>query len=157
MQMNGLAEAWYTQNVMFFGLLLKYLLGGRKLDFLTSNSMMLTQKSLDFLWQKQKVTLDNLANVSTPGFKAKYVTFEEQLHTRLSAMKDRTNRSIRNEILDAKVGVHLTNDESTRMDGNNVNADVESMELARTGLQYEYALRSINDDFTRLRTVIRGQ
>lgn len=127
------------------------------MDFLTSNSMLLTERSLDFLWQKQKVTLDNLANVSTPGYKAKYVTFEEHLRSRLSNMADATNSSIRKEILDEKVRVHYTTDESTRLDGNNVNADVESMELARSGLQYQFALRSINDDITRLRTVIKGQ
>ena len=40
--------------------------------------------------------------------------------------------------------------------GNNVNVDVESMEVAKTGIQYEYMMKAFNDDITRLRTVIKG-
>ena len=31
------------------------------------NSMMLSQKSLDYLWKKESVTLTNIANSETPG------------------------------------------------------------------------------------------
>ena len=40
--------------------------------------------------------------------------------------------------------------------GNNVVADTEQAELARTALQYQYVVQSLNNDITRLSTVIKG-
>ena len=53
------------------------------MDFLTSNSQLLLEKSAQFLWTKQAAILDNIANAETPNYKAKVVTFEESLRTRL--------------------------------------------------------------------------
>ena len=44
---------------------------------LYGNGIMMTERVLDYLWGRQIVTLNNIANVDTPGFKAQYVTFEE--------------------------------------------------------------------------------
>ena len=52
---------------------------------LTSNSMRMMEKSMDFLWAKQSAHLDNIANAETPGYKVKTVTFEEAFETRLRA------------------------------------------------------------------------
>lgn len=154
--MNFLSKKRYENTYLFYKIIIERINGGILVDYLSSNSVLLSQKSLDFLWQKQKVILGNIANTSTPGYKAKYVTFEEELRGRISSMKNRKESDIRKEILEAKTNIHTTEQESTRLDGNNVNADVENLELARTGLQYEFVLKSINDDFTRLRSAIRG-
>lgn len=53
------------------------------MDFLSNNSLLLLQRSMGFLWTKQAAILDNIANAETPGYKAKVVTFEEQLRARL--------------------------------------------------------------------------
>ena len=53
------------------------------MDFLTSNSQLLLEKSMGFLWTKQAAILDNIANAETPNYKAKVVTFEESLRSRL--------------------------------------------------------------------------
>ena len=55
------------------------------MDALTSNSLLMMERSMDFLWTKQTAILDNLANVETPNYKTKYVTFEETLRSRLQA------------------------------------------------------------------------
>lgn len=39
--------------------------------------MLLLQRSMEYLWDKQTCILDNIANVETPGYKTKYATFEE--------------------------------------------------------------------------------
>ncbi len=49
------------------------------------NGIALTEKVLDFLWARQSVSLNNVANVDTPGFKAQYITFEEELDRRLTS------------------------------------------------------------------------
>ena len=49
---------------------------GRNVSGLYGNGIMMTERVLDYLWGRQIVTLNNIANVDTPGFKAQYVTFE---------------------------------------------------------------------------------
>ena len=124
--------------------------------FLDNNMFDLSRKVLDFVWQKQTVTMDNIANAETPGYKAKYVTFEDELKNKLDSQSGKTASDIRSTINSVEAQVHESNDESTRADGNNVNVDVESMELAKAALQYGFLLKSYNDDLTRLRTVIKG-
>lgn len=126
------------------------------MNFLDNNMFDLSRKVLDFVWQKQTVTMDNIANAETPGYKAKYVTFEDELKSKLDYQSGKTASDIRSTINSVEAQVHESNDESTRADGNNVNVDVESIELAKAALQYEFLLKSYNDDLTRLRTVIKG-
>lgn len=121
------------------------------------NGNLLMQKTADFLWERQKVTLDNIANSSTPGYKAKYVTFEEELKSKLSLANSKKASQMKNDILGTNMFVHGTPNESYRLDGNNVNVDAENVELARAALEYQYVLQSFNNDYSRLRGVIRGQ
>ena len=41
--------------------------GVRRMDFLASNSQLLLEKSMGFLWTKQAALLDNVANAETPN------------------------------------------------------------------------------------------
>jgi len=103
-------------------------------------------------------TANNLANVDTPGYKSKYVTFEDEFRSRLkNAALTRDDEKIADVIKDSKFIVHNTEDESARLDENNVDADVESVELSRATLQYMYTAQAITSDIARLRSVIRGQ
>lgn len=119
---------------------------------LFSNSVYTAEKLADYLWEKQKVTLNNIANGSTPGYKAQYVTFQDELRQKLRNGKA---SEMRNNVTNSRIRVETKKDESTRLDGNNVNVDVEQVELASTTIQYQYALRSITDDLARLRSVIK--
>lgn len=120
------------------------------------NAMPMAEKSLNFLWAKQQVTLNNLANNDTPGYKAKYVTFEEEFRKRLTDARAGTSADIRRAINSAGYTVHDTANETARLDGNNVVVDSENVELVRSALQYQYVINSFNSDVTRLRTVIKG-
>jgi flagellar basal-body rod protein FlgB len=120
------------------------------------NSISMAEKSLDYLWAKQTTTLNNIANGETPGYKAKYVKFEDEFRNRLSAARKSTSGDIGNIINGSRYYVRDTKEESARLDGNNVNVDVENVELARTTLQYQYELNSLNSDISRLRTIIKG-
>ena len=48
------------------------------------NGVALTEKVLDYLWGRQQITLNNITNNDTPGFKSQYITFEEEMNKRLS-------------------------------------------------------------------------
>ena len=116
------------------------------------NNISMAEKTLDYLWSKQSVTLDNIANGETPGYKARYVTFEDEFRKRLMASQEGTSKDIGRIIGNSRHFIHETKDESARMDGN----DVENVELARTTLQYQYQLNALNSEVSRLRTVIKG-
>ncbi|MDR3766564.1 MAG: flagellar basal body rod protein FlgB, partial [Butyricicoccus sp.] len=113
--------------------------------------------SMDFLWTKQTAILDNIANVETPNYKAKYVTFEEALRGKLNAAGNGNTQDIRNILEDASATVHVAEDETARMDGNGVDATEQAIELARNALQQQHVFNAISNDFTLLRTAIRGQ
>lgn len=125
---------------------------------LTSNSGLLLERSMDFLWTKQASILDNIANAETPNYKPKVVTFEEDLRNRLeTAAKSQTPRhSVRQALEHAEIRVE-EQQECTRMDDNGVNVTEQSAEMIRNAYQMQYVMRSISDDLARLRTAARGQ
>ena len=123
----------------------------------SSNTMFLTEKSIDYLWKKQEVSANNIANSETPNFKSSYVTFEEELRNQIGKMRSTKADDIRERIAHAAPRVHVTEGEMNKLDESNVDIVAENAELAKTGIQYEYAVRAISDDFTRLRTAIKGQ
>ncbi len=127
------------------------------MDILTSNSMLMMQKSLDFLWSKQSCILDNIANVETPGYKTKYATFEESLANAIrSSVKGAASySSVEKAIEDTSVQIHEAQ-ESTRMDENGVNITEQMTELTRNGYQQQYVMNAISSDFSVLMTAIRG-
>lgn len=127
------------------------------MQLLTSNAMLSMEKSMSFLWAKQTAILDNIANAETPGYKTKFVTFEETLSDRLHAAQRSTQKqpAMRKAIEGAKWTVHET-EESTRMDDNGVNVTEQSLEMVRTAYQLQYTMQSISSDLATLRTAITG-
>ena len=127
------------------------------MNFILGNTVSMAEKSLDYLWQIQQVTMTNIANVDTPGYKAKSLTFEAEFRKKLEAASRTGNSSqMREAINSVQTTVQSTASESARLDENNVNMDTENVELTRTTLQYQYELNAINSDFSRYRTVIKG-
>ena len=127
------------------------------MDGLSSNSFLMMQRSMEFLWSKQSCILDNIANVETPGYQVKYATFAEALKNAVlsSAQNGISSSSIRKAIEETPVVVREAQ-ESVRMDGNGVNITEQSVELARNGYQMQYVFGAISSDIATLQAVIRG-
>lgn len=124
---------------------------------LFGNSIPLQQASLNFLWNKMQMHLHNVANVNTPGYKTKFITFEEEFRDRLT-MAHRQAATVKDfrDIIDTqRFTVHDTGNQNARLDENNVDMDTEQVEIVRTSYQYNFLLRSINSDITRLRSAIK--
>ena len=122
------------------------------------NYVNMLDKALDAAWIRNEVISNNIANVDTPGYKSKYVTFEDEFRTRLrNASMAKDGEKMEDAISGSHFIVHDTEEESTRLDESNVNADVESVELSRATLQYMYTAQAITSDIARLRSVITGQ
>lgn len=128
------------------------------MGLLESNTALMLQRSMNFLWTKQSCILDNIANAETPNYKTKYATFEESLDNAIrqaAEEKQGKNAAFREAIEDSQLEVHQAQ-ESTRMDDNGINITEQAVELARNGYQLQYVMDSISSDFSILRTAIRG-
>lgn len=129
------------------------------MDFLTSNSMLMLERSKDFLWTKQAALMDNISNVETPNYKAKVVTFEENLRERLAsaaATTKGTRKSVRQVIQDSQWGVYEPQ-EAKRMDDNGIDATEQMIEMVRNSYQQQYVYSAINKSYSILRMAVRGQ
>ncbi len=101
--------------------------------------------ALDGLAQRQRVTADNIANLQTPGFLAGRVDFETGLRGALTSGQTPT----------ATTGTVHRSLEPTRMDGNNVNLDAETVIATETGLRYQLALNALDGKYNVMRTALR--
>jgi flagellar basal-body rod protein FlgB len=101
--------------------------------------------TLDGLSARHRAIADNVANIQTPGFLAKRVHFEDSLSTALA-----TGAGPEVEASES------FSEEPTRLDGNNVNLEQETMLDAETSLRYTMMLRAVDDRFGLVRTAVRG-
>ena len=127
------------------------------MSFLSSNSDLMMEKAMNFLWTKQAAILDNIANAETPNYRAKVVTFEESLKEKLEAAQDaaKPKQSVRGVLENADYFVEEQL-EVTRMDDNGVNVTEQSAEMIRNAYQLQYVMSSISSDLTRLQKAING-
>lgn len=103
------------------------------------------QRAASGLSMRQRVTADNISNISTPGFNAGRVAFEDSLRNAVAS--------------GSPAGAELTKARSlepTREDGNNVNLDHETLINVDTGLRYQMVLRALDDKFGLIGAVIKG-
>ena len=128
------------------------------MDFLSSNSSIMLEKSLSYLWTKQAAIADNVANAETPGYKEKVVTFEESLKSKLlRASRGATPVKDMRAVLEGTPFRVTEQTVQTRMDDNGVNVTAQMSEAIRTAYQMRYVMSSISSGLTTLRTAIRGQ
>ena len=128
-------------------------------DFLTSNTMLMLQRSMNFQWTKQTVISDNIVNAETPNYKTKYVTFEEALRDSLQAAArgEGSVAAMRSALSWSAPTVRVAEEETTRMGGNGVNVAEQSVELVRNAYQLQHTYRAMSSDISRLLMAIRGQ
>ncbi|NPC92569.1 flagellar basal body rod protein FlgB [Bacillus sp. WMMC1349] len=107
---------------------------------------------------KQKVISNNIANVDTPNYKAKEVSFKNVLNeesSRLNAVK--TNyRHIDFKGNQSNYSVVSSKNTSYQKNGNNVDIDREMSEMAKNQIQYQALVERISGKFNSLRTAITG-
>ncbi len=132
-------------------------IGTTTMGGITSNSMRMLEKSVDYLWAKQAAHLDNIANAETPGYKVKTVFFEKKFEDKLrAAEKNGHSRAKMRRAIESADWEVDEDSETTRMDDNGVNVLEQSLEAVRTAYQMQYTLQAINNDFTTLGRAING-
>ena len=126
---------------------------------LYGNGLLLGEKTLDSLWMRQNLTMNNIANVDTPGFKSQYMTFENELARKIQSalsVKKTSMKNVARAIENMRPSVHTTLNESTRLHENNVDMDQEQVELARTAYEYQFMISSVSSDLSRLRSAAKN-
>lgn len=128
-------------------------------NLLYTNSQLMLERAMNFQWTKQETLLDNIVNADTPGYKAKYVTFEEALRDNLrrAQVGETPVSTMRGVLKAAQPTVRTAEDESFRMDENGVNVAEQQMELVRNAYQIQHVYNALNSDMQRLLMAIRGQ
>ncbi len=125
---------------------------------LFSNTFNILGKGMDYSFAKEKAISNNIANVDTPYYKAKEVSFKSELNNAMGVEASRTNNrhydfstTDRNSfIVSEKKGLTF------RHDGNNVDMDKEMSELAENQIYYNALTERISGKFQSLSSVIRG-
>ncbi len=117
------------------------------------------KKALEGSWEKNKTISNNIANVNTPNYKRKTVSFENQLKKTIETNKLDLQTTNKNHISIGKSEFTpiVSKDKSTsyRIDGNNVNIDKETGELAKNTIMYNALVQQISNDFKRIKNVIQ--
>ena len=124
------------------------------------NYINVLDKAADASWNRESIISNNLANVNTPGYKRKDLDFETVLQDELlseAKVTDKLDKRINNtdlELLDPQVFIDHSK-YSYRLDGNNVDIDTEEVELASEQLKYQGLTTAVNQEFARMRAVIK--
>jgi len=102
--------------------------------------------ALDGLDRRQQAIASNIANLETPGYRAEEVDFESSLRAALQAGTPE----------DATISVDRSL-AATRLNGNNVNIDVEIVNSTETQLRQKLVIEGLNAKYRLLRTAISGR
>ena len=115
----------------------------------TTMSAEIVEQALDFRSLRQKLIAGNLANVDTPYYRARDVSFESYLAKEADKLENKKLASLEiakthpshmslktsNSSLDAEIFFRGTH--PTRNDGNNVDLDIETTEMSKNTMMYD--------------------
>lgn len=121
------------------------------------NYINVLDKAADAANSRNEIISNNIANVDTPNYKRKDVSFQSYLEMELIGGESLDERV-------SEVNTHLSDfggliytDSSTlsyRLDGNNVDIDTESAMLAENQIRYNALVEQIGQEFDRYKTVL---
>lgn len=100
------------------------------------------QTYLDLLSLRQKLTVSNIANADTPGYRTKDINFQDQFRAALQGASSP-------QIIDAP-GLAVKND------GNNVSVDREARMLSETALRFNIGVQLLKGEIEDIRKAIRS-
>lgn len=104
-------------------------------------------KTLDGLAARQRAIAQNVANLETPNYRAKTVSFEDSLQAALTSGDEADLRQ-------TQISFGETSDPAN-LQGNNVQIDKETIALEDTTLKFQMMTQAVSDRFKLLRTVMK--
>lgn len=122
---------------------------------LFSNTITTLENAINYSNQKQKVIAQNIANVDTPNYKAKTVTFKDSLSSAMSANVT-NSKHISFASSNSSTAVVSKNGVTYNNSGNSVDMDKEMTDLATNQIYYNALIDRISGKFSSLESVISG-
>ncbi len=130
------------------------------MDLFGSSTFKVLERGLDGSQLRQQAISQNIANVDTPNYKAKNVTFKQTLSDVMNQsplQAYRTNdKHIKFSSTTNSPIVETNRQTMYNHNQNNVDIDLEMAELAKNQIYYNALIDRMNGRFTSLQTVIRG-
>ncbi|MEJ5228684.1 MAG: flagellar basal body rod protein FlgB [Pseudothermotoga sp.] len=113
--------------------------------------------AMDVAMLRQNVHAQNVANAETPGYKRKYVVFEELLQESLRLQLSNTNKKHIQRV-EQPVEPQIQQEESFfyKNDENGVDIDFEISQMTANGLKYEVLSRLMSKNIEFYNTVLRS-
>ena len=103
---------------------------------------------LDLTSKQLQLTAGNMANIDTPGYKTQGFDFEQEFARQING----------NAADDGLGGVQLSTEDVdglvARPDGNNVSMDRESMQLAKSQLQFRLGVQLLKSEYSTVMSAI---
>lgn len=130
---------------------------------LDTNMIQLLSRSMDAASLRQRIIADNIANVDTPNYKSKGVSFEQELQDALddSSTFEGTRTDPRHipiggkRLLDVNPTIY-TNPGVMQNNGNNVDIDTEMTNMAKNQIWYNALVQQTNQYYQTMQKVISG-
>jgi flagellar basal-body rod protein FlgB len=129
-------------------------------SFVIDKTMQAAKTALDGLSQRQSTISRNIANIDTPGYQAQTVNFEQALNEALKPTGTTLGMNLTHEahLAAPKTEANfmtLSNRPggSKRVDGNNVDLDVELTDMAETGIVYQAVTAAVKKKLDLLKTI----
>lgn len=118
------------------------------------------KSAADASWTREQALTNNIANVDTPNYKRQDVEFSSYLKSALE-QAGTPGSTLTQKVRDldtSSITSRTYTDNSTlsyRIDGNNVDLSTENVELASEQLNYSALVDSMNNEFTRMKSVLK--
>ena len=126
---------------------------------LFSNTVNVLEQGLNYSSLKSKAISQNIANVDTPNYKAKHVSFKSVLDQAQAASDQSFKTDSRHfEFKETNSnGLQITSKNANyNSAGNSVDMDSEMSDLATNQIYYNALIERLNGNFNTLKSVIQG-
>jgi len=126
---------------------------------LFNNTFSTVENALNYSSLRQKVIADNIANVDTPNYKAKDVSFGAMLNNSINqsfSAKMTDQRHIAFQSISNNPAIITQQNVEYNDNGNSVDMDKEMSNLATNQIYYSALTDRVNGMFSTLQTVIKG-
>ncbi|NLV86907.1 MAG: flagellar basal body rod protein FlgB [Clostridiales bacterium] len=115
--------------------------------FYNSSSFKALEAGVQLSWLQQQINTQNLANIETPNYKAKSLSFD-------AVLSEVQNTNGNPEIKRIDASINTSDAISKRGDGNNVDLDAEQLSLYKSYVNYTMLLDKIKNQFDNYNSVL---
>jgi flagellar basal-body rod protein FlgB len=127
-------------------------------DMIHDSTLNVLQAALDGLSERQQVISNNIANAETPGYHALAVSFENQLQNAMTGSPVQMAVTEAGHLSAADNSPHnakllLRQSGAARLDGNNVDVDMEMTELAETSIRFQSLTQIVTKKLALLKAI----